>query len=87
MNAIIRHKTSGELFLATLNDVGDAVGLSAALPFADVFGRDETDRDITAEQWEENFGCADVLPFDDDDIEMGSAAFWTADKITIVQTI
>jgi hypothetical protein len=85
MNAIIRHKTSGETFLATLDNSGDAIGVSAAIPITDVFGRDYAESTITAEQWEENFGYADVEPFAGDDEVIPSD--WTAEKITVIHTI
>jgi len=83
MNAIIRHLNSGEPFVATLDDSGDVVMLSAALPIVDELGRDADLDAMTEQDWFDHFGGADVGPFEDD----SDRKFWTADKIAVVQTI
>jgi hypothetical protein len=82
--AIIRHKTSGEHFLATLDDSGDATGLSAPLAVDDVFGRDKDMSEITGEEWFENFGGADVEPLDE---ETSGGVHWTSHWIEVVHEI
>jgi hypothetical protein len=70
MTAIIRHKTSGEHFLAELDEAGDAVRCSAALPVTEA-----TDRETGAVDWSE-FEGADMGPWDEDR--------WTADTFVVV---
>jgi hypothetical protein len=83
MNAIIRHLSSGEHFLASLDASGDVTGVSAPLPITDVLGRDRDIRDLTGDEWEENFGFADVEPLGDD----AKPSDWTADRIAVVHEI
>ncbi len=72
MNAIIRHLTSGEHFLATLDDAGDAVMLSISLPV-----NEARDKETGEVNWF-HFEGADMERWDDE------SERWTADKFVIV---
>lgn len=74
MNAIVRHLNSGEHFLATLDDSGDVLAMSAALPIVDATDRETGDVNY------ETFADADTAPFEED----ADRRFWTADRIAVV---
>jgi hypothetical protein len=56
-NAIIRHLTSGEYYLATLaGDKGNAVGLSSQIHLSDVLRDGQAVTDLTDGQWDPSDG-------------------------------
>lgn len=76
-DAIVRHLTSGEHFLARLDDSGNAVQLSVALPLSERFADHSDETHFTDADWE-HFSDADLDPVEDE------AGQWTADKFVVL---
>ena len=77
MNAIIQSKTTGEVMVAKLDDNGDAVAVSAAIPYREYYSPESGETDYSG-LW-----TADIEPLTD--LETEEPTTWESDTFTVLE--